>query len=241
MKILITICARGGSKGVPGKNIIKLAGKHLIGYTIEQAISLQKIFPEANIALSTDSIQIKNVAKEYGLIYNYQRPESLALDNSGKLSAISDVLRFDERINDLYYDYIIDLDVTSPLRSIQDIKISFDQLKSNPEALNIFSVNKANRNPYFNMVEKNKNSDFVRLVKNNSQFSTRQEAPDVFDMNASFYIYRRQFFEEKLTSAITNFSLIYEMPGLCFDIDEPEDFHIMEALIKTGIIKIESK
>jgi CMP-N,N'-diacetyllegionaminic acid synthase len=240
MNILITICARGGSKAVPLKNIKNLCGKPLIGYTIEQAKSIKKSFPIVNIALSTDSDLIRKVSKEHGLDYDYIRPEMLALDNSKKLDVIKDLIEFDEKNNNIEYDFIIDLDVTSPLRTIEDVKKGLDQLISNEAALNIFSVNRAKRNPYFNMVEKKKGAEFVSLVKTNFSTSNRQSAPEVFDMNASFYIYKRRFFKQKLDSAISHLSLIYEMKGICFDIDEPEDFLIMESLISSGLIKIET-
>lgn len=107
--------------------------------------------------------------------------------------------------------------------------MAFQILKADPNAFNIFSVNTAARNPYFNMVEK-KDSGYYNVVKQGN-FVTRQAAPKVYDMNASFYIYRRSFFENNLKSAITERSLIYEMPHLCFDLDEPYDFEFMEFLL----------
>ena len=105
-------------------------------------------------------------------------------------------------------------------------------LRNDEKALNIFSVSPPQRNPYFNMVEKKENGYF-HLVKREMDFMSRQSAPIVYDMNASFYIYKRRFFSLQLQSSITDFSLVYEMKHICFDLDEPVDFMFMEYLMKT--------
>ena len=121
MNILITICARGGSKGIPGKNIKLLSGKHLISYTIKTAQKFKLLYG-ADIVLSTDDAQIKEVASYYDLTTFYIRPKHLALDSSGKIETITDALLYSEKVNNKYYDYILDLDVTSPLRTIFDLE-----------------------------------------------------------------------------------------------------------------------
>ena len=135
----------------------------------------------------------------------------------------------EKRLNKKSYDYILDLDVTSPLRTFVDISEAFEMLKSKPEALNIFSVNSASRNPYFNMVENNQDG-FVKLVKKGG-FLSRQNAPEVFEMNASIYWYRRTFFDLNTHTPVTDKSLIFQMNHICFDIDQQIDFDFMEYLI----------
>jgi len=232
--ILITICARGGSKGIPGKNIKIIDGKPLIAYTIRHAKKFAEIF-SVDIGLSTDSSEIKNIALKYGLETSYLRKSGLASDTAGKLDTIADLLYYEERRRNKNYDFILDLDVTSPLRTFEDIKNAFILLKEDHNALNIFSVSNANRNPYFNMVEKKEN-DYFSTVKSVSNFLSRQSAPEVFDMNASFYIYRREYFEQGLKTAISNRSLIYKMDHICFDLDEQIDFVFMEYLIKNNML-----
>lgn len=234
--ILITICARGGSKGIPGKNIRKLNNKPLIAYTIEIAFDFISKFG-GNIVLSTDSSDIKKVASEYGLYSDYIRPKFLAGDEVGKIDVISDAILFSERANNLEYDYIIDLDLTSPLRTLDDIKSAYFKLRAKKGAINIFSVNKANRNPYFNMVEQ-KDDGFVKLVKDGQTIKSRQKAPKVYDMNASFYIYRRDFFLKKYSTPITDKSLVYVMDHVCFDLDEPVDFTILEIMMRENLLDI---
>ena len=234
--ILITICGRGGSVGIPKKNIRLLNGKPLIAYTIQFAQQLRQIY-NAEIALSTDCSEIKNVAKEYGLETEYIRPLELASNHSGKIDVITHITEYVESKLNVKFDYIVDLDITSPIRTAEDIKNAFNKLIENPEAINIFSVNAANRNPYFNMVEELENG-YVKLVKSTSGIIRRQDAPNVYDMNASFYIYKKSFFEDKYTSAITKKSLIYEMDHICFDIDHEIDFQIMEFLLTNKLIQL---
>jgi CMP-N,N'-diacetyllegionaminic acid synthase len=232
MNILITICARGGSKGIPGKNIKVINGIPLIVYTIELAKKFQKKY-DAKITLSTDDIEIKKVAEDFGIITNYERPTFLATDTAGKVDTIKNVLLYEESLLKHKIDFILDLDVTSPLRTFEDIEQAFQLLINKPEAQNLFSVNPAARNPYFNMVEEN-NNGFYSLVKTNPDGSvmTRQSAPKVFELNASFYWYRRSFFDSGATSAITNKSIIFEMKHICFDLDHPVDFLFMEYLLQ---------
>lgn len=229
--ILITICARGGSKGIPGKNIKPIAGQPLIGYTINLAKMLSSKW-NAKIALSTDNKEIRAVAAKYGILSDYNRPEFLSTDSAGKVDTIKDLMLYEETLSNQKFDYVLDLDVTSPLRTAEDVEEAFSILIANKNALNLFSVNKASRNPYFNMVEE-KNDGFYKIVKSNSEgdIMTRQLAPNVFELNASFYWYRRTFFDLEMKSVISNKSLIYEMSHICFDLDHPLDFLFMEYLL----------
>jgi CMP-N-acetylneuraminic acid synthetase len=231
MNILITICARGGSKGIPGKNIKIIGDKPLIAYSIDTANQFKNNYITTNISLSTDSDEIISTAASFGLITKYKRPDYLAGDNAGKLDAIKDILLFYEKENNCRYDYILDLDVTSPLRNMEDLQQAFNLLQNDEEAINLFSVSNANRNPYFNMVEQKENG-YYGLVKSLDKIMlTRQSSPKVFDMNASFYFYKRRFFDEGYKGAITDKSLIYLVPHICFDLDHPVDFEFMNYLI----------
>lgn len=230
MKTLITICARGGSKGIPGKNIKTIAGKPLMGYTVDCACKVQEAIG-ADIIVSTDSEQILAVAASLGLETPYRRPAELANDTCGKLDAIAHAWAWAEEHFGCRYDYVLDLDCTSPLRTVQDVLEGFKLLEADPKALDIFSVSPAGRNPYFNMVEQ-KESGYFDLVKDGSAFTSRQSAPKVYDMNASYYIYRRRFFEEGRRDPNTPLSLVYVMPHRCFDLDEPADFDYLEYLLE---------
>jgi len=234
MKILITICARGGSKGFPNKNIMKLNGKHLIAYSIEVANKFKELNKGSHIVLSSDDEKIIEISKHYNLFSDYVRPSKFAGDKVGKLDAIRDVLFFYENKKLIKYDYVLDLDVTSPLRNVYDLINAFEIIKSDKKALSIFSVSPPKRNPYFNMVEQ-KSNGYYDLVKSSDDFVlSRQTSPEVYDMNASFYFYKRVFFEKNFKTAITENSLIYLLNHICFDIDEKLDFEVMEYLIKSN-------
>lgn len=234
MRILITICARGGSKGIPGKNIKILAGKPLIGYSIGVARQFQALFEQVDVALSTDSEAIIGVAAECGLRSEYRRPDRLAGDSVGKIDAIRDVVAYYEQRNQVRYDYVLDLDVTSPLRNLEDLRNAFEILQQDEQAVNLFSVSPAGRSPYFNMVEQKANGYYAQVKQPESSVFTRQSAPVVYDLNASFYFYRRSFFEQGYKGAITDKSLIYLVPHICFDLDHPIDFEFISWLLENN-------
>lgn len=230
MSLLITLCARGGSKGIPGKNIRPINGMPLIAYTIRHAQTfVQKA--QADIALSTDSDEIRAVAEKFDLKSDYIRPAELASDTAGKLPALRHLLLHEEQRLNKRYDYLLDLDVTSPLRTVADLEQGFALLEKDPQALNLFSVSPAQRSPYFNMVEQGADGYMHLCKKPEAAILSRQNAPKVYDMNASFYFYRRAFFDRDRQSAISERSLVYEMPHRCFDLDTPEDFAFMEFLL----------
>lgn len=238
MNILITICARGGSKGIPGKNIKPLNGKPLIGYTIDIAKRFQEKHGNVEIALSTDSDEIIRVAEECGLHSDYKRPDSLGGDTIGKIDAIKDIVFYTENAKSIKYDYVLDMDVTSPLRTIEDLEEAFKLMNADPNAINLFSVSEAGRSPYFNQVEQKENGYFNK-VKDAGTVLTRQSAPKVYDLNASFYIYRRGFFELGYKGAITDRSLIYLMKHTCFDLDHPIDFEIISFLMENNKLEFD--
>ncbi|MFA6569615.1 MAG: acylneuraminate cytidylyltransferase family protein [Bacteroidota bacterium] len=232
--ILLTICARGGSKGIKNKNIRLLQGKPLIYYTIKQAIGWGRA---KHIIVSTDSRKIAILAKKYGAEVPFLRPKTLASDTSSKLDAIRHAMNISEKLFGENFDTIIDLDPTSPIRKIEDLNKSltiFNKVK--PDTL--FSVTHSRKNPYFNMIEKNIKG--IYLSKKTRRIHRRQDAPPVFDMNASIYIYRREYLKNlKNSSPISKRSDIYIMDEYSsVDIDREMDFHYIEFLIEKGLVTI---
>ena len=231
MSLLITLCASGGSVGIPKKNIKNLIGKPLIKYSYDHAIEFKSIYSgKCHISLSTDSDEIKKIYNSFGNKVNYKRNKRLASNNASKTETIKDLLEYEENRLNIKFDYILDLDISSPLRNLNDLNQAFQKFQLNKDALNIFSVSKANKNPYFNMVEKGEHG-YYNLVKSSENFNSRQKSPNVFDMNASFYFYRRSFFERKNLTVITDKSMIYEIPHICFDLDHEIDFSFIEYLM----------
>lgn len=235
MNILLTVCARGGSKGIPGKNIKEVGGRPLLAFTAEMAVAFAEKHG-CDLGFSTDSDKIRRVGAALGLPADYVRPDWLANDTVGKPEAIRDVMFFNERKHGKRYDYVIDLDVTSPIRTMQDIEKCLETITADPEALTIFSVNPCARNPYFCQVEQGKDG-YCHLVKEGS-FTTRQSSPKVYDLNGSIYVYSRESLDMEHPRAITPRSLVYVMPHICFDLDEPEDYDYLCYLIDTGKITI---
>lgn len=232
--LLITICARGGSRGLRGKNIRELFGKPLIAYTIQQAKQWGR---GKHIVVSTDSEEIAKIAKARGAEVPFMRPQELASNTAGKVASIKHALISCEKIFGETYESVMDLDVTSPVRKIEDLENAYKLfLEKKPKTL--FSVVPAHRNPYFNMVEEGKDGK-VHLCKEGN-FARRQDAPKVYDMNASIYVYDRKFLlEEETESAISDNSIIYLMEDVSrTDIDSELDFLFLEFLIKENIIFI---
>lgn len=235
--ILCIICARGGSKGIKGKNIRPLLGKPLMAYTIEQALRWGRA---RHVVVSTDSGRIAKVAKKYKAEVPFNRPKELATDNAPKLLSIRHALIESEKFFKEKYDIIVDLDVTAPIRKIKDLDNCLKIfIKKKPKVL--FSVVKARRNPYFNMVEREKDS-FVKLCKKlPARVIRRQVAPEVFNMNASIYFYRRDFLlDQRHITPFSDKTAIYIMNELsAYDIDSEIDFKFNEFLLKEGIYKSE--
>ena len=147
----------------------------LIGYSINIAKEFALKHSGTDIALSTDSQSIIDVAREIGLESDYQRPDYLANDTCGKIDAIKDILEHEERRNNKKYEYILDLDVTSPLRTLEDLENAYEVIQNDANAVNLFSVSNANRSPYFNMVELKDNGYYAQIVKPNENILSQQK------------------------------------------------------------------
>lgn len=237
MNILITICARGGSKGVKNKNIRLLAGKPLIYYTIKVA----KEWGKANkIICSTDSEDIANIAKEYGVEVPFFRPKKLSDDNAGKVSVIKHALIECEKIYGTQFDIVVDLDVTSPIRTTKDLDNAFLRFKQRDSDI-LFSVVESRKNPYFNMIELNKFGHAEASKKSSNKILRRQDAPKVYDANASIYFYKRDFLLNEnnksiLDSKKADIFVMKDIYGV--DIDSELDFKFIEFLIKEKVISL---
>lgn len=228
MKRLCTICARGGSKGVKGKNVRPLLGKPLIAHSIEQARESGMF---AAIAVSSDADIILQVAKEWGVDYLIKRPDELATDQSAKLPVIRHCVAEVERQTGYVFDTVVDLDVTSPLRSVEDIQQAVALLEESG-AGNVITGMPSRRSPYFNLVELNA-CGVVELSKPlKAAVVRRQDSPKCYDMNASIYVWQRDvlFSAETLFSANTR---LYVMPEeRSHDIDSELDFEIVRLLME---------
>ncbi len=228
MSVLCTICARAGSKGVPSKNLRPISGKPLIAHSIEQARACRLI---DKIIVSTDGEDIARIAREAGAEVPFLRPRELATDEAPKLAAIQHAARCVLENNE-HYEFVIDLDPTSPLRLPADIENAF-KLFLQSDANNLYSVCRARKNPYYNMVEIDERG-YSRLSKPlGRELSGRQAAPAVYEMNASIYIFRTAFLLSPAAALHSEKTIVYVMPvERSIDIDTPLDFKTVESLLK---------
>ena len=229
MNLLATICARGGSKGIRNKNLYPLAGEPLIAHTIRQILRWNRA---SEVVVSTDSEEIAATAKEYGALIPFLRPAELATDESPKLPVLRHTLQECEKIFQKSYECLVDVDVTAPIRKIEDLENSY-QIFLEKKPLTLFSVVEARKNPYFNMVEQGAEG-YVHLCKTvSSSVHRRQDAPPVYDLNASIYFYQRAYLlDQSNRGPISQRSLAYVMDPLsAFDIDREIDFKFIEFLL----------
>jgi len=231
MKRLCTICARGGSKGVKGKNLRPLFGKPLLAYSIEQA-KASGLFEL--IAVSSDSDLILETARDWGADCVVKRPDELATDQAAKLPVIQHCVAEVERVHGQTFDTFVDLDATSPLRSVDDIRAAV-ALMEEGDAMNVITAMPARRSPYFNLVELNA-AGFVELSKPLAMpVVRRQDAPKCFDMNASIYVWRRSVLLES-KSIFTNKTALHVMPEeRSIDIDSELDFSFVEFILSRNL------
>ena len=227
MSILCTICARKGSKGLPNKNVKEILGKPLIAFSIQQAFE-SDLFDK--IVVSTDSDEIGEIAKKFGAEYWFSRPAELSQDDSPKIPVIQHALEASEKKFNYKFDHIIDLDVTSPLRNVEDIRKAYTIFLKNSFD-NLITGTRSRKNPYFNMIElTNGKVELSKQLKDTPV--NRQLSPQVYDMNASIYIWSRDFLlkENTLFSGRLGF---YEMPeDRSIDIDSPLDWEIVKMLVE---------
>jgi CMP-N-acetylneuraminic acid synthetase len=221
MKTICTICARGGSVGVPRKNIRPLHGKPLIGWTIEQALATEAI---DSVYVSTDDDEIAAIAESFGATVPYRRPDELSHSAAAKLPVIRHLVDHVEA-SGLEIDRIVDLDPTSPLRSIDDIEGAIAMLDDETDA--VITGYLSDKNPYFNMVEQRPDGTYGLVVE--SDVVARQAAPPVYSMNGSVYVWHRTTLSKGLWDGRTR---LYVMPReRSVDIDHELDFRIVELLM----------
>ena len=233
MNILFTICGRAGSKGIKNKNIREFCGKPLPYYTIsaiELFLKNTSLEFDADIVVNTDSKELIELMQKNNMrsVEIINRSDDLAGDLVGKIAVIEDCLnKIQERLNK-EYDVVIDLDITSPLRTISDLeKLVSVHLETKADVTT--SVVPARRNPYFNQVMR-VGKGFKKVIDSN--YTARQQAPEIYDMNASMYAYKPEFLKSG-KNVLDGYVECIEMydTGI-LDLDHVNDFEIMEVVAK---------
>lgn len=226
--ILASVCMRGGSKGVVGKNSRDLLGRPLMSYTFDCAKESKAI---NEIAVSTDSDEILHIAKQSNIHYAFKRNESLATDDASKWEVFKDlVLRYEEQTGQRV-KYLVDLDVTVPRRKAQHIDTSIGMMiKNNADV--VITGYEPERNPYFNMMELNDDNTAQLVKKTDKTISCRQNAPLVYSLTPAVYVIKRSaLFEYNHWSDAV--CMINPIPReFAIDIDTELDFQIVEYLMR---------
>lgn len=229
MFILGTICCRGGSKGIPGKNIKLINGKPLIAYSIETAATSTLI---SNTIISTDSVAIATIAKRLGANVPFIRPSALATDTASKWPVFIHAVEAYEKMYGIEVDYLVDMDVTVPLKTVTDIDGAIQMALLNPNADVVITGYEPERNPYFNMMEI-KSDGFAAIVKKaQSPIVRRQDAPMVYSLTPAAYVIKKSalYAYEHWSNAKCK---IYPIPRQrAIDIDTEIDFKLVEFLMK---------
>lgn len=221
ISILAVIPARGGSKGVPRKNIRNLAGKPLIAWTIKSAKQSKYI---DKIILSSENQEIIQVARQYGCEVPFIRPEHLAVDETTGAEVILHALN---RLPQ--YDLVVMLQPTSPLRLAEDIDACIEKLILE-KAVACVSVSESSQSPYW-MYTFDETEKLQPIMKQDSIIPRRQELPIVYGLNGAVYVAYTNWLKQS-QSFLTNETIGFVMPeNRSFDIDEELDFLICEWII----------
>ena len=231
MKILVVIPARGGSKGIPRKNIKPFAGKPLIYYTI---VTARAIVPDEDICVSTDDDEIIQVVENYGLKVPFKRPAELATDTAGTYEVLLHALDFYEK-QGKHYDVVLLLQNTSPFRTAEHVKEALALYT--PDVDMVVSVKECAANPYYCVFEENEEG-YLHVCKGDGNIFRRQDAPKVYEYNGAIYIFNLQRLKETHYGNFTK-RVMYEMDRLhSVDLDTMMDWRYAEFLMQSGDIKL---
>ncbi|MBD1386228.1 acylneuraminate cytidylyltransferase family protein [Mucilaginibacter rigui] len=222
MKPLVIIPARGGSKGVPGKNLKPLNGKPLILYSTELA---RQLFDDSMICVSTDDIAIKNLVEQSGLAIPFTRPAHLATDTSSSYDVLLHAVSYYEELG-TDFDSVLLLQPTSPVRVKQHILDVIALLDTTPQAEMVVSVKESKENPYFNLFEEN-DGGFLEKSKH-GDYVRRQDCPKVYAYNGSIYLIRITALKKRPLSQFQNISKYVMEDIYNADIDTPQDWMLTE-------------
>lgn len=227
MKAVAFIFARGGSKGLPGKNVRPLCGKPMIAWAIDQAKAVKRI---ERVIVSTDSEEIAAVARQYGAEIPFMRPPELARDDSPEWLAWRHALNYLQSEEGLP-DAMVSVPVTAPLREPGDIERCLDEFARGGADV-VVTVSTAHRSPYFNMVKRNGDGTVGLVIPPAGNVSRRQDALPVFDMATVAYVASPEFVLTKNALFEGQVRAVEVPPERAIDIDTLLDFKIAECLLK---------
>jgi CMP-N-acetylneuraminic acid synthetase len=221
------IFARGGSKGLPGKNIRPIGGKPLIAWAIAHALAVDRI---SRVIVSTDSIEIAEVAREHGAEVPFIRPSELAGDHSPEWLAWRHALNYLLESDGVLPDAMVSVPTTAPLRLPDDIERCLDEYEKGNVDM-VVTVTDAHRSPYFNMVKLLPDGMASLVIPPESAVSRRQDAPPVFDMTTVAYVARPAFVLAHSAVFEGRVRTVHVPVERALDIDTLLDFRVAEYLL----------
>jgi len=186
MNVVALICARGGSKGLPRKNVRLLRGRPLVAWAIEQALAVERV---RRVIVSTDSEEIAGVSRDAGAEIPFTRPSELALDESPERLVWRHALEYLAESEGNYPQALLVVPPTAPLRSVVDLERCLDEYEKG-EADTVITVTDAQRSPYFNMVVAGEDGNVTLVVPPTVSIARRQDAPVVYDVTTVAYVVR---------------------------------------------------
>ena len=223
---MIIIPARGGSKGIPRKNIKPLGGKPLIYYAIDTA---RAITSDENICVSTDDAEIKSVVDAYGLPVPFLRPEELSTDTAGTYEVLLHALDYYEK-QGKHYGIVLLLQTTSPFRTAEQVKEAL-ALYDKTQADMVVSVKECAANPYYNVFEED-NDGWLHVSKGDGNIFRRQDAPKVYEYNGAIYIMNAKKLKQTHMHKLPHRVKYVMDEQSSFDLDTMADWNMAEMIIK---------
>lgn len=225
-KILAIIPARGGSKGIPRKNIKMLNEKPLIAYTIEEA---KKSIYIDRVIVSTEDSEIAQISKQFGAEIPYLRSEELARDNSPTIDCVIDMVKWLNENENYMPDYVCLLQCTSPLRTNKDIDGTIEKaLNFNSDGS--ISVCEAEVNPYWTNIFKEDILEY--FIDEGKKITRRQDLPNIYRINGAVYVIKTNILLEKKTFETDNMSGYIMSIQKSIDIDSEMDFKFAELIMR---------
>lgn len=225
MKKLFLIPARGGSKGLPGKNILSLSGKPMIVYSIDAILPLLE--PDDEICVSTDDQKIVDVVEKHGIKVPFLRPKILSNDTASSQQVIEHALEWYSN-QGVFFDVLVLLQPTSPLRTTNHIQEALNKWSKDIDM--IVSVKQTDSNPYYSLFEEDKNS-FLQKSKE-GKFTRRQDCPKVYEFNGAIYIISVKSLENKSLNEFNKVKKYLMSKKSSVDIDDIIDFKLADLIIK---------
>jgi CMP-N-acetylneuraminic acid synthetase len=231
VEVVALICARGGSKGLPGKNIRPLAGRPLLAWSVARAQAVPRI---GRIIVSTDCEQIAAVARENGAEVPFLRPAELARDDSPEWLVWRHALSYLQESGGAYPDALIVVPATAPLRTADDLERCLDEHAKGGVDV-VITVTDAHRSPYFNMVQCQADGTVGLVIPPQGPLSRRQDTPSVYDMTTVAYVVTPQFVMARNGIFDGRVRPVHIPPERALDIDTLLDFRIAECLMSTQV------